>query len=128
MVLRGLQSRDLSVLIDGERVYNACPNVMDPPALRSFVTQCVNRIEVGRSPGRQVAEDHPDRPGEHKRQRVDLGIEHERHLHQPGQSHRGPRRQQHADDTAQGREGDGLHEELQQDLPLERADGEANGR
>ena len=29
VVLRGLQSRDLNVLIDGQRIYGACPNHMD---------------------------------------------------------------------------------------------------
>jgi hypothetical protein len=31
VVLRGLQSRDLNVLVDGDRVNGACPNHMDPP-------------------------------------------------------------------------------------------------
>lgn len=49
VVLRGLQSRDLSVLIDGERLYGACPNVMDPPAFHVDFSQ-VERVDVGKGP------------------------------------------------------------------------------
>lgn len=49
VVVRGFQSRDLNVLIDGERVYGACPNHMDPPAFHVDFAE-VERIEVGRGP------------------------------------------------------------------------------
>jgi iron complex outermembrane receptor protein len=48
-VLRGLQSRDLNVLVDGERIYGACPNRMDPPAFHVDFSQ-VERIDVGKGP------------------------------------------------------------------------------
>jgi iron complex outermembrane receptor protein len=47
VVLRGLQSRDLNVLIDGQRVYGACPNHMDPAAFHVDVAE-VDRVEVGK--------------------------------------------------------------------------------
>ena len=49
VVLRGLQSRDLNVLVDGERIYGACPNRMDPPAFHVDFSQ-VERIDVGKGP------------------------------------------------------------------------------
>ncbi len=49
IVLRGFQSRDLTVLIDGERVLGACPNHMDPPAFHVDFAE-VDRIEVGKGP------------------------------------------------------------------------------
>ena len=49
VVLRGLQSRDLNVLIDGERLYGACPNHMDPPSFHVDFSQ-VERIDVGKGP------------------------------------------------------------------------------
>jgi iron complex outermembrane receptor protein len=49
VVLRGLQSRDLNVLIDGQRVYGACPNHMDPAAFHVDFAE-VDRVEVGRGP------------------------------------------------------------------------------
>ena len=49
VVLRGLQSRDLNVLIDGQRVYGACPNHMDPAAFHVDFAE-VDRIEVGKGP------------------------------------------------------------------------------
>ncbi|HEX6849802.1 MAG TPA: TonB-dependent receptor [Candidatus Polarisedimenticolaceae bacterium] len=49
VVVRGFQSRDLNVLIDGERVYGACPNHMDPPAFHVDFAE-VERIEVGKGP------------------------------------------------------------------------------
>lgn len=48
VVLRGLQSRDLNVLIDGERLYGACPNHMDPPSFHVDFAQ-VERIDVARA-------------------------------------------------------------------------------
>jgi iron complex outermembrane receptor protein len=44
-----LQSRDLNVLIDGERIYGACPNHMDPPAFHVDFSQ-VERVDVGKGP------------------------------------------------------------------------------
>jgi iron complex outermembrane receptor protein len=49
IVLRGLQSRDLTVLIDGDRQYGACPNRMDPPAFHVDFSQ-VERVDVGKGP------------------------------------------------------------------------------
>jgi iron complex outermembrane receptor protein len=49
VVVRGLQSRDLNVLVDGERVYGACPNHMDPPAFHVDFAE-VERVEVGKGP------------------------------------------------------------------------------
>jgi iron complex outermembrane receptor protein len=49
VVLRGLQSRDLNVLVDGQRVYGACPNHMDPAAFHVDLAE-VERVEVGMGP------------------------------------------------------------------------------
>ena len=49
VVLRGLQSRDLNVLIDGQRVYGACPNHMDPAAFHVDFAE-IDRVEVARGP------------------------------------------------------------------------------
>ncbi len=49
VVLRGLQSRDLNVLVDGDRTYGACPNHMDPPAFHVDFAE-VERIEVAKGP------------------------------------------------------------------------------
>lgn len=49
VVLRGLQSRDLNVLIDGQRVYGACPNHMDPAAFHVDFAE-IERVEVGFGP------------------------------------------------------------------------------
>jgi iron complex outermembrane recepter protein len=49
VVLRGLQSRDLNVLIDGQRIYGACPNHMDPAAFHVDFAE-VARVEVARGP------------------------------------------------------------------------------
>jgi iron complex outermembrane receptor protein len=49
VVLRGLQSRDLNVVIDGQRVYGACPNHMDPPSFHVDFAE-VERIEVAKGP------------------------------------------------------------------------------
>jgi iron complex outermembrane receptor protein len=49
VVVRGLQSRDLNVLVDGERVYGACPNHMDPPPFHVDLSE-VERIEVAKGP------------------------------------------------------------------------------
>jgi iron complex outermembrane receptor protein len=47
IVLRGFASKDLNVLIDGQRVYGACPNHMDPPAFHIDFSE-VDRIEVAK--------------------------------------------------------------------------------
>ena len=49
VVLRGLQSRDLNVLIDGQRVYGACPNHMDPAVFHVDFSE-VERVEIGMGP------------------------------------------------------------------------------
>jgi iron complex outermembrane receptor protein len=49
VVLRGLQSRDLNVLVDGDRVYGACPNCMDPPPFHVDFAE-VDRVEIGKGP------------------------------------------------------------------------------
>jgi iron complex outermembrane receptor protein len=49
IVMRGFQSKDLNVLIDGQRIYGACPNHMDPPAFHADFAE-VERIEVGKGP------------------------------------------------------------------------------
>ena len=49
VVVRGSQSRDLNVLVDGERIYGACPNHMDPPAFHVDFAQ-VERVEVAKGP------------------------------------------------------------------------------
>jgi iron complex outermembrane receptor protein len=49
VVLRGLQSRDVNVLVDGDRVLGACPNHMDPPPFHVDFSE-VERIEVGKGP------------------------------------------------------------------------------
>lgn len=47
IVLRGFQSKDINVLIDGQRIYGACPNNMDPPAFHVDFAE-VDRIEIGK--------------------------------------------------------------------------------
>ncbi len=49
VVVRGYQSRDLSVLVDGERIYGACPNHMDPPSFHVDFAQ-IDRVEVAKGP------------------------------------------------------------------------------
>jgi iron complex outermembrane receptor protein len=49
VVLRGLQSRDLNVLVDGDRVHGACPNHMDPPPFHVDFAE-VERVQVGKGP------------------------------------------------------------------------------
>jgi len=49
VVLRGLQSQNLSVVIDGVRVLGACPNHMDPPSFHVDFSE-VDRIEVAKGP------------------------------------------------------------------------------
>jgi iron complex outermembrane receptor protein len=49
VVLRGFPAKDLNVLIDGQRIYGACPNHMDPAAFHVDFAE-VDRIEVGKGP------------------------------------------------------------------------------
>ncbi len=49
IVFRGLQSRDLTVVIDGQRVQGACPNHMDPPSFHVDLAE-VQRVEVAKGP------------------------------------------------------------------------------
>ncbi len=49
VVLRGFQSDNVNVLIDGQRVYGACPNRMDPPAFHVDFSE-VDRVEMGKGP------------------------------------------------------------------------------
>jgi len=49
VVVRGSQSRDLNVLVDGERVYGACPNHMDPPSFHVDFAE-IDRVEVAKGP------------------------------------------------------------------------------
>jgi iron complex outermembrane receptor protein len=49
VVVRGMQGRDLNVLIDGERIYGACASEMDPPAFHVDFAE-VDRIEVSKGP------------------------------------------------------------------------------
>ncbi len=49
VVLRGFSRDNINVLIDGGRVYGACPNRMDPPAFHVDFSQ-VERIEVIKGP------------------------------------------------------------------------------
>jgi iron complex outermembrane receptor protein len=44
-----LQSRDLNVLVDGDRVNGACPNHMDPPPFHVDFAE-VERVQVGKGP------------------------------------------------------------------------------
>jgi iron complex outermembrane receptor protein len=48
-VLRGFPGKDLNVLIDGQRIYGACPNHMDPSAFHVDFSE-VGRIEIGKGP------------------------------------------------------------------------------
>jgi len=49
IVVRGYQGRNLTVLINGVRLYGACPNNMDPAAFHADFAE-VERIEVGKGP------------------------------------------------------------------------------
>ncbi len=48
-VVRGFQSRDTNVLIDGQRIYGACPGHMDPPSFHADFAE-VDRVEVAKGP------------------------------------------------------------------------------
>jgi iron complex outermembrane receptor protein len=49
VVVRGFQGKDLTVLIDGQRIDGACPGHMDPPAFHVDFAE-VNRVELSRDP------------------------------------------------------------------------------
>ena len=49
VVVRGYQGENLTVLIDGARIYGACPNNMDPAAFHVDFAE-VDRIEIGKGP------------------------------------------------------------------------------
>ena len=49
IVVRGYQGENLTVLIDGSRIYGACPNNMDPAAFHVDFAE-VDRIEIGKGP------------------------------------------------------------------------------
>jgi iron complex outermembrane receptor protein len=49
VVVRGLQSRDLNVLVDGQKLYGACPGHMDPPVFHADFAE-VERVEIGKGP------------------------------------------------------------------------------
>jgi iron complex outermembrane recepter protein len=49
IILRGFASKDLNVLIDGQRVCGACPNQMDPPSFHVDFAE-VDRVETAKGP------------------------------------------------------------------------------
>ncbi len=49
VVVRGFKGENLSVLVDGHRLYGACPNRMDPPAFHVDFAE-VERIEIRKGP------------------------------------------------------------------------------
>lgn len=49
VVVRGFKGENLNVLIDGQRLYGACPNHMDPPAFHVDFAE-IERIEVVKGP------------------------------------------------------------------------------
>jgi iron complex outermembrane receptor protein len=49
VVLHGYQGKDLTVLIDGQKVYGACPNDMDPAVFHADFAE-VDHIDVGKGP------------------------------------------------------------------------------
>ncbi len=49
VLVRGFQGKDLNVLIDGQRIYGACPNHMDPTAFHADFAE-VERVEIGKGP------------------------------------------------------------------------------
>ena len=49
IILRGFASKDINVLIDGQRVCGACPNQMDPPAFHVDFAE-VDRVETAKGP------------------------------------------------------------------------------
>jgi len=49
VALRGFASKDLNVLIDGQRIYGACPNQMDPALFHADFAE-VDRVEISKGP------------------------------------------------------------------------------
>lgn len=49
VVVRGSQSRDLAIFVDGQRLYGACPNKMDPATFHADFSE-IDRIEVVKGP------------------------------------------------------------------------------
>jgi iron complex outermembrane receptor protein len=49
VVMRGFPSQDINVLIDGQRIYGACPNHMDPAAFHVDFAE-VDRVETALGP------------------------------------------------------------------------------
>lgn len=49
VVVRGFQGKDVTVLIDGQRIDGACPGHMDPPAFHVDFAE-VNRVELTKDP------------------------------------------------------------------------------
>ncbi|HSL23384.1 MAG TPA: TonB-dependent receptor [Vicinamibacterales bacterium] len=49
VVMRGFQGKDVTVLIDGQRLDGACPGHMDPPAFHVDFAE-VSRVEVSKGP------------------------------------------------------------------------------
>ncbi|MCB1175404.1 MAG: TonB-dependent receptor plug domain-containing protein, partial [Leptospiraceae bacterium] len=49
ILLRGLKGDNINVLVDGERVYGACPNRMDPPSFHIDFGE-VDSIEITKGP------------------------------------------------------------------------------
>ena len=49
VVVRGFRSQDMNILVDGQRIYGACPNHMDPAAFHADFAE-VDRVEVGKGP------------------------------------------------------------------------------
>jgi len=49
VILRGFSGKDLNVLIDGQRVYGACPNHMDPAAFHIDFSE-VDRVDAAKGP------------------------------------------------------------------------------
>jgi iron complex outermembrane recepter protein len=49
VVLQGFQSRNLTVLINGDRIYGACPNGMDPSVFHADFAE-VDHLEVSKGP------------------------------------------------------------------------------
>lgn len=49
VVIRGFQGRDLNILIDGQRIFGACPNNMDPSAFHVDFAE-VDRVDFSKGP------------------------------------------------------------------------------
>ncbi|BCD62948.1 iron complex outermembrane recepter protein [Nitratiruptor sp. YY08-26] len=49
IVLRGFKRDDINVLIDGAKIYGACPNRMDPPAMHISIAD-IQKVEVAEGP------------------------------------------------------------------------------